>query len=593
MTIVYEDETPPEAPPKIVYDDDSRSIFDRGAPPIGGLAGQIAPDAKAQPDKYQQAAIAERDKLVKLGVNLPEGYAERGAQGRLLGFGDELLAGMTTPLEMIKHRTWSPVEGYKYGKAREELISGAAKEKTGLTGDVAETVGAITALPGNVFGSQLANAMGGAGKGVMPALARMGAYGVEGGTLAGIQAAGEAKTVGDIPGDAAKGFALGSVLSAPFGKWANVERKSTAAVPSVDELNTLGRRDYAERKALPTSYDLDAVADRIAQVNQATRNKYEGAAPKTTAHLDDLERDAREQVAEAMRRNAASPPGSPPWQAAITPGAASNLKKDIYHAGAAGDATDERAGTIASKVIDRILTRPQGHMVSGGTMADAVKAAELTKRGRENFAGAFRGAEVERQVEKSILEAGRQNSGLNFENVLRKNLDQSRKAERFGKLTSAEQDALEERIRGAKGENTLRYFGNLLGGGGGLGQWLALGGGGLGGGVTAYATGGDPITGTLLGLGMGGTGRAMRGISNARAAANAERFSEQMRMRTPEYRSRAANAPTVAGPGITSATGQAARGALTLGGGGDVRDSIVNALLYQLTGERPKNKERR
>ena len=75
------------------------------------------------PDKYQQAAIAERDRLKAAGASLPEGFTRRVSAGPLLGWGDEVGAAMTTPLEMIRHGTFDPREGYKYGKARESLLA--------------------------------------------------------------------------------------------------------------------------------------------------------------------------------------------------------------------------------------------------------------------------------------------------------------------------------------------------------------------------------------------------------------------------------------------------------------------------------------
>jgi hypothetical protein len=90
-----------------------------------------APPA-APVDKYQQAALDERNNLLKAGMDPSSGYAGRFLHGATLGASDELLAGLQTPLSMIQHGTLSPVEGYNYAKARENLNAADTAKKTGL-----------------------------------------------------------------------------------------------------------------------------------------------------------------------------------------------------------------------------------------------------------------------------------------------------------------------------------------------------------------------------------------------------------------------------------------------------------------------------
>lgn len=110
------------------------------------LAGEIkrlrSADVPA-PDKYQQAAIEERDALKAKGVDTGAGLTRRLAQGATLNTADEILAGLTTPLEMIKRGTFSPREGYNYAKAREDLILEDARKNTGALGTAVEIGGGI------------------------------------------------------------------------------------------------------------------------------------------------------------------------------------------------------------------------------------------------------------------------------------------------------------------------------------------------------------------------------------------------------------------------------------------------------------------
>ena len=100
------------------------------------------------PDKYQQAAIEERDALKAKGVDTGAGVTRRLAQGATLNFADEILAGLSTPLEMVKRGTLDPREGYNYAKAREDLILDDARKNTGALGTAAEIGGGVGAGAG-------------------------------------------------------------------------------------------------------------------------------------------------------------------------------------------------------------------------------------------------------------------------------------------------------------------------------------------------------------------------------------------------------------------------------------------------------------
>jgi hypothetical protein len=577
----------------------SAAVFERGAPPLAGLAGLIAPGVPTPPDKYQQAAIAERDRLLKANVPLPEGYTRRLMSGPLLGWGDEIGAAMTTPLEMARQGTFNPAEGYRYAVARERLANQAAGEKTGLLGDVTEAAGGLATLPGNIFGREAAAALGGGRAGLTGVAGRMAGYGAEAGTLGAIQGAGNAPTIQDIPANALRGGAFAAALGAPFGAFANVAQRSTAAVPSAEELFRLGARDYKARDALPVRYDLQQVGNRLSDLQQANRFKYGRDAPNTVDALRQRADEAFADVTRAQNLNPNAPgqvtvpgagqTGAPnSWQAVATPRDIASLRREIYEEGAKGTPTDTRAGTIASKMVDRIATRPDPAMLAPGTnMRDAVAAAALDARGRGNFGSAYRDQAVREAINKTTDQAAGQHSGLNFENLLRQNLRQARAKENFGSLNQAEEAQLEGLIRGTVKSNAVRELGNMLGGGGGLGRMAAIGGGSAGGGALAsYYYGGDPIAGAAGGLALGLTGRGLRTYGNAQARAGVEAFSDQLRRRSPEYTSRAAAAPTEIGPGLTSPTARGLKQVLTLGGGGSVRDAIASALLYNTTGRR-------
>jgi len=96
------------------------------------------------PDKYQQAAAAE-DKAIG---GADAGFTRRLTHGATLGADSTILAGMQTPLEMIKRGTIDPREGYNYAKAREDLIMNKSRENTGLLGTATEALGGAVSAGG-------------------------------------------------------------------------------------------------------------------------------------------------------------------------------------------------------------------------------------------------------------------------------------------------------------------------------------------------------------------------------------------------------------------------------------------------------------
>src|SRR5262245_5062022 len=174
-------------------------------------------EAPPPPDKYRQAAQAQYDRFRKAGGSMTTpGLTDRYAQGASLGFKDEILAGLTTPLEMITHRTVDPREGYRYAKAYQDLANEEAnKVNPYYLGTAMDVLGGARTM-----------GTAGAGRGIA---ANAGI-----GTVAGaVGGAGEAKSLEDIPADAAKGGVMGGVLG--------------VAAPAVGTLASRGYRALADR----------------------------------------------------------------------------------------------------------------------------------------------------------------------------------------------------------------------------------------------------------------------------------------------------------------------------------------------------------
>lgn len=114
----------------------------------GVMTQHFKTETKPEPNQYQQAAIDE-DKAIG---GADAGYTRRLTHGATLGADSTILAGLQTPLEMIKRGTMDPREAYNFAKAREDLIMEKSREKTGLAGT------AVEALSGGVSAGGLAKA---------------------------------------------------------------------------------------------------------------------------------------------------------------------------------------------------------------------------------------------------------------------------------------------------------------------------------------------------------------------------------------------------------------------------------------------------
>lgn len=194
-------------------------------------------------DVYKRDAQERYEKT----KDLPKADAARlWLQGATLGAADEVIAGALTPIEMIRNRTLSPVEGYKYAKAYEDLALEKARERSGVLGAVAEGVGGVGPGAGLIraVGSRIAPAA------FAPGAGRAVQYGqnVVGGTGLGALSGGLDAKDGDRAQGAITGGLLGGGLSAvapiamyPFQKaghalWSYLKPQSAAEAQFVNAM---------------------------------------------------------------------------------------------------------------------------------------------------------------------------------------------------------------------------------------------------------------------------------------------------------------------------------------------------------------------
>jgi hypothetical protein len=179
------------------------------------------------PDKYQQAALDEQSQLKAAGGDSGAGYTRRLAHGATLGADTTLLAGLETPLEMIKRGTFSPAEGYNYAKAREDLIMNKARENTGALGTGAEMLGGAVSGAGLASGGVTASRFLAPNAGIVP---RVLASAADAAGLGGVSGAMEGNGLAERAGNAVKGAAIGGVVGAGIPAVAGLARGVTAPI---------------------------------------------------------------------------------------------------------------------------------------------------------------------------------------------------------------------------------------------------------------------------------------------------------------------------------------------------------------------------
>jgi hypothetical protein len=109
-----------------------------------GSGVPAAPTAADEQDKYSKAAQDEIASIRSHGVEPSTGLAGKFTRGVTLGAGTDILAGLETPVEMLRHGTFNPVEGFKYSKAYQRAINEEGDKKTGLAGDIVEGIGGMS-----------------------------------------------------------------------------------------------------------------------------------------------------------------------------------------------------------------------------------------------------------------------------------------------------------------------------------------------------------------------------------------------------------------------------------------------------------------
>lgn len=345
------------------------------------LRVQPAQAVAPPPDQYQQAAIDERKNLQTNGVDPDAGLARIGIQGATFNTADEILAGMQTPLEMIRRGTFDPREGYKYAKAREDLSLSEGRKKAGFAGTAADIAGGV------LTGSGLARG------GITAARMLAPEAGVAARSLAtGADAAGMGLVAGAAEGNSleerAKNAAMGGAIGAAAGGATPGVLKVLGAAASPVLSNFRARvnpegyaRSQVARAIMESSRTPQQIADDVAQAAAEGQGVYTVAdamgipgqrmlstttrapGPGRTEAVEFL--DARQagqgrRIANALTEGFESPQTAAQTEARMT--AARNARADREYGAVRNDAGRvDVVGTLDH--IDRIIGTGPGQQL--------------------------------------------------------------------------------------------------------------------------------------------------------------------------------------------------------------------------------------
>lgn len=212
-------------------------------------------DAPAPDDPVKAEVRGELDAMKAKGMPVEAGYARQIVQGMSQGSADEILAGMMTPIEMIRRGTFDPRKGYDYAKAREDIVLENARKEGGVVGTGLEIAGGVgsgmsvargaaAAIPEAASGvAGVVRALLSGGRAGQGAAARVGTSAGGGAVYGGVQGFNEGSGVEDRLQKAGVGAGIGALGGAVVQGAAEAGKKTLGFIGA--QVNPTG---YAERQ---------------------------------------------------------------------------------------------------------------------------------------------------------------------------------------------------------------------------------------------------------------------------------------------------------------------------------------------------------
>ena len=221
------------------------------------------------------------------------------------------------------------------------------------------------------------------------------------------------------------------------------------------------------------------------------------------------------------------------------------------------DGADSAAGPRAADFIDQFLSNPPRASVLRGTPQELGAIRGHLEDARGDYRAGKTGETAEYGVDRAGVMAGGVNSGLNAGDKTRQALNQLTDPPigAFDKIFGAtypERQSLRAVSQGDPLTNRLRYYGNRMGGGGGIGGAVTGGSAGFTVNALLGSWGIDPITAAAIGAtvrtAVPKVGEVFRRAGNERTIRAADEAINMIRRNSPLYRAREAASPDIADP---------------------------------------------
>jgi hypothetical protein len=181
-------------------------------------------------------------------------------------------------------------------------------------------------------------------------------------------------------------------------------------------------------------------------------------------------------------------------------------------------ATDLRSSTIAKHGLDDIIKET-------GT-----PEAQQFIEGNANVTGGKQAETLDKRLYRSELRSASANSGKNIGNTIRQNVASLLLSKDARGMSPEAIQQAEQVVYGSRPENFMRHWGNVLGGGGGLGQAAAIAGSG---GLGYVASGGNPTITGMAAATLPLVGALLKHGANETAISHLEALSQNLRGNTP------------------------------------------------------------
>lgn len=299
-------------------------------------------------------------------------------------------------------------------------------------------------------------------------------------------------------GDVDKAFRAGRPAGAPV-KGPNYQWQAPSSVPasmgapSIPELKAAATEAYQSPEVLGLEIKPAAIqnfADQT-QLSLSRDGLNDVLAPKTHLLLDRIQK-------------------TPPAGSTVSGQNLDTFRKTLGKLAGSSDPYEKAAASKAIDHLDNFIPNiDPRHVVAGDTAAAAAKLEEA----RGNYSAAMQSGKIDKKIVAAEVRAAAANSGMNVENTIRQRMaDVVLNPKEARGLLPSEIAQAKKISEGTPTQNTLRFAGNILGGGGGL---------------QAVVTG-IPTVGMAPAVGFG-----LKVLSNRMTVNQANRLSEAIRTRAP------------------------------------------------------------